>query len=250
MQKITWIILGVLVSCSLFAEDKTQVNIVPALNQVVGSFYTFGAKPSEGGKRVMFIGNSITLHGPRPSIGWTNRCGMAASDLAHDYVHCFAERMSRTEPKTSFAIFQVAGSVERGFTNDVWLTEKTFAPVRDYRADVIFLFFGANVLHAYDKDPAAFPHRFGDTVVELVRFIDPERKAKVFISEGYYVRPVLDKEKTLAAKELGATMVRMSDIRADGKTRGRFNHPNDYGMKCIADRFWDAYCGRDVSPVP
>ena len=228
--------------------DKTQVNVVPALNQVAGTFYTFGADPAAGGKRVLFIGNSITLHGPKPSIGWTNHCGMAASDLQHDYLHRFAERMSAQEPKTSYALFQVAGSVERGFTNSVWLTEKTFAPVRNYRPDAIFLFFGANVPRTYDKDPSAYPHRFGDAVVDMVRFIDPDRKARIFISEGYYKRPVLDAEKESAAKTLGATMVRMSDIRANGATRGRFNHPNDYGMKCIADRFWDAYCDQDVAP--
>ena len=244
-------ILSFFGSLSLNAEgqDRTQENIVPALNQVAGTFYTFGADLVAGGKRVLFVGNSITLHGPRPSIGWTNFCGMAASDLKHDYLHRFAELMSAQEPKTSYALFQVAGSLERGFTNDVWLTEKAFASVRDYRPDVIFLFFGANVPRTYDKDPSAYPHRFGDAVVDMVRFIDPSRKAKVFISEGYYVRPVLDAEKESAAKTLGATVVRMSDIRANGATRGRFNHPNDYGMKCIADRFWDAYCGKDVRPA-
>ena len=37
--------------------------------------------------RVLFLGNSITLHGPAPAIGWTGNWGMAASAERLDYVH-------------------------------------------------------------------------------------------------------------------------------------------------------------------
>ena len=36
-----------------------------------------------GGRKMLFLGNSITLHSARPELGWTNRCGMAASCLAN-----------------------------------------------------------------------------------------------------------------------------------------------------------------------
>jgi hypothetical protein len=37
-----------------------------------------------GGGMILFLGNSITRHGPRPDIGWSNNWGMAATALKQD----------------------------------------------------------------------------------------------------------------------------------------------------------------------
>ena len=50
-----------------------------------------GSEPNastfSGVRKILFVGNSITRHGPNPAIGWTNNWGMAASAEAKDYVH-------------------------------------------------------------------------------------------------------------------------------------------------------------------
>jgi hypothetical protein len=37
--------------------------------------------------RILFVGNSLTLHGPKPVIGWTGNWGMAASAQDRIFVH-------------------------------------------------------------------------------------------------------------------------------------------------------------------
>jgi hypothetical protein len=41
-------------------------------------------------RRILFLGNSITLHTPSPSIGWSGDWGMAASAASSDYAHVLA----------------------------------------------------------------------------------------------------------------------------------------------------------------
>ena len=217
-----------------------QENPIPALNQVKGGVYTFGAPVEKGGRRVLFVGNSITLHAPKPSVGWTNRCGMAASDIAHDYVHVYADMFGRENANASFMIAQVAGSIERSFFKEDWSAKNKFAAARDFRPDVIILFFGANVPKEYDANPAAYPRRFGEAIGQMLDFVDPDHRARVLVSEGFYIRPVLDAEKRVLAERRNAVWVKMDDIRRRADTHGRFNHPGDLGMRLIAERFWNA----------
>ena len=46
-------------------------NNVPAANQLKKNF-VFPENPTGTGPRVLFVGNSITLHGVAPHIGWLN----------------------------------------------------------------------------------------------------------------------------------------------------------------------------------
>jgi hypothetical protein len=46
--------------------------------------------------KVLFLGNSNTLHGPAPEIGWKGNWGMAASAQDKDYTHLLIDRISKT----------------------------------------------------------------------------------------------------------------------------------------------------------
>ena len=77
-------------------------------------------------------------------------------------------------------------------------------------------------------------------MLALRDYLNASGKTKFYISEGFYIRPVLDAEKKAAAAKRGDTYVRMADIRSRADSHGRFNHPGDLGMRLIAERFHEA----------
>lgn len=210
-----------------------QENIVPATNQNHTNIFL---GDENGSPRVLFVGNSITRHGKKPDIGWNRDCGMAASDADHDYVHVFWRKFRETHPEASFGILQVA-TFERGF-------DKGFDPADSYRdainwkPDIVFTFFGANVDGAYDK---AETHEitFGEKYEELINLLD-SGNTRFYHSEGFYIRPVLNAEKKAVCDKRGDTWIEMSDINSRADTHGMFNHPNDLGMQLIAEKFLKA----------
>ena len=81
-----------------------------ALLVVLPSLKAEDAKP----QRILFVGNSITLHNPSPKIGWTGKWGMAASAESKDYVHLVVQALEKKSGhKPEFRVVNVA-EFERG----------------------------------------------------------------------------------------------------------------------------------------
>ena len=221
----------------VFAADF-QANPVPALGQNAKDQKAFDSAGT--GPRILFVGNSITLHGPRPQIGWTNNWGMAASSRDKDYVHLLQKKIAAVRPDAQCCLLQVAGTFERSFFKPDWSCEKNFRWARAFKPDVIVMFFGANVPKTYDDGTMApSPARsYGDALDAFRTYLDPDGKAVALISQGFYIRPKLDAEKEAVAKKRGDVFVNMEDIRTRADAHGRYNHPGDLGMQLIADRFW------------
>ncbi len=211
--------------------NKYQENIISAVDQNKYNIYFHG----EGDFKLMLLGNSILKHAPKPEVGWTNDCGMAASLVENDYAHILVKKIEEhLGKKISWAIIQVA-NFERNFAPE--RIDELYFLAKDYNPDLMIMFFGANV--SKDYDTAENPeYKFSDSVEKLRNYLIGE-KTKVLWSEGFYVRPVLDKEKEKVAAKYGDMFVSLEDIRARDDTHGRFNHPSDIGMSAIADRFFE-----------
>lgn len=237
MKKKIVVLAVVLAALMGLRADDFQANPVPAIGQNAKNQTAYDA--SKKGPRVLFVGNSITLHGPRPQIGWTNNWGMAASARDKDYVHVLQKKIAAVQPEAQCCLLQVAGTLERAFYNEDWNCERNFKWAREFKPDVIVLFFGANVPRDYDTGVRKTARSFGDAVDSFLEYLNPDGKALVLISQGFYVRPKLDEEKAAVAKKRGCVFVNMEDIRSRKDTHGRYNHPGDLGMQMIADRFWE-----------
>jgi hypothetical protein len=138
-MKKTIVIICALAAAYTWADDL-QKNVVPAERQVKRAFRTFGKE--NGSPRVLYVGNSITRHGPKPDIGWTNDCGMAASSIEKDYVHVNAAMVAKVKPNAEFACLNVADSLERKFSDPGWKPETYFKDVKAFKPDIVVFFFG------------------------------------------------------------------------------------------------------------
>ena len=186
--------------------------------------------------RKVKAGNSITKHAPKPSVGWINDCGMAASDIDHDYVHLLMKKIRTVDPYAGYCIAQVA-DIERQYDRPDVLDD--YIEAAQFNADIVIMFFGANV--PKDKcDP--YPEQvmlWENTYHKVRNLFSNNGRAKVFHSEGFYIRPVLNAAKKRVANTCADTFISLGDIPYREDTHGMFNHPSDKGMEEIANCFWD-----------
>ena len=80
-----------LIKWAVFDMNDLQKNDVSPFNQVHKNVFLV----NNSGIRILFVGNSITKHEPKPESGWFNDCGMEASSLDKDYVHSLVERIKK-----------------------------------------------------------------------------------------------------------------------------------------------------------
>ncbi len=214
--------------------QEMQENIIPATGQNAQDIFDFDE--SKAGIRILFVGNSISLHAPKPEVGWTNNCGMAASDIDHDYIHVLMAKIRKLDPNAGFSICQVAG-LEREYDNPAALDR--YRSAADYDPDITIMFFGANVpQEKCDGDPEQVKI-FAD-MYRRCRDVMHHDRAAVFHSQGFYIRPVLDEAKKAVCEACGDTWMSLEHINKREDTHGMFNHPNDQGMQEIADTFYEA----------
>jgi hypothetical protein len=107
------------------------------------------------------------------------------------------------DPNVAYCIAQVA-SFERGFFEET--ADLNYAEAAAFKPDIVIMFYGANVSRDYDtmENP---PRTFGDSFEEMRNLLSNDGKAKVYISEGFYIRPVLDAEKKAVAEKYGDTFI-------------------------------------------
>ncbi len=143
-----------------------RANTVSAENQVKKVSDVQG----EGRPRIMFVGNSITLHGVKPEIGWNNLWGMAASAEEKDYVHQTMRMVHAVNPHASCMIEQNA-DWERCY----WEHESRLDPAgREWAPDIIVSRIGENVRAVNFAE-----HDFEEAFERMLDYYNPSGQAPI-----------------------------------------------------------------------
>jgi len=219
--------------------SQMEKNTVDSKNQLNNSKFVRFKNPEGKGVRIMFVGNSITLHGIAPAIGWNLECGMAASSQENDYVHIIMDKVNHLKADSAFCICQVA-EWEREYKNG---TQKhgLFENACDFNADIIIARFIENCpANNFESE------KFKTELDALLSYLNKSGKAKIIITTGFWRHPgdsaIIEyaTEKNLPLIELG-DLGEMDEMKAIGlfEHSGVANHPGDLGMKHIAERIFD-----------
>ena len=190
----------------------------------------------EGSPKILFVGNSITLHGIKPDIGWHWLWGMAASAKEKDYVHQTMRMVREIAPEAGYLILQAA-DWERGF----WKAPEEFESLRtarEYGADILVIRLGENVIgeKMQENDLTA-------ALVRLIGYLNPTGQAQVIVTDMFWPNPVKDECAGKAADAVNAQFVSinhlgtMDEMKAIGlfEHAGVAAHPGDLGMLKIAE---------------
>ncbi|MBR6557181.1 MAG: SGNH/GDSL hydrolase family protein [Clostridia bacterium] len=217
--------------------NEIEKNTVEAVRQLEGEGSVFFLRGGEDpGLKVLFVGNSITLHGPKADLGWNGWHGMAASSPEKDYVHLCIREMTKKHPDVSFAIAQVC-EWEVNYKNGAERLP-IYAEMREFGADVIIM---RTVENCPVKDFDA--ERFLVAYKELIAYLDPDKMAKIVLTTSFWPHPA-DETIRAFAKASGYALCELGDLGRDPamkaiglfEHRGVAEHPGDAGMRAIADR--------------
>lgn len=198
-------------------------------------------RPGVQTDRVLFLGNSITRHGPSPKIGWNDDWGMAASALENDYVHLVMRGLDGLAgEKSEVKVANIADFERNSAAYDVDVRLKAEF---GFKPTLVIVAIGENVpALRTDEDKARFKAGLGAL---LAAAKGSGAAPSVVVRSCFWADPAKDEILRQACTEAGGTFV---DIGALGKDESNYAraerkfehagvaaHPGDKGMKAIAE---------------
>ena len=197
-------------------------------------------KPEISAERVLFLGNSITRHGPKADIGWTSDWGMAASSIEKDYVHLVASGLGDLAGKKPEIQFTNIADFERE-TAKFDLEGKLKANL-EFKPTLVVVALGENVPGLKTDEAKA---QFKADFAKLLTMLKSNGGPTLVVRSSFWPDKLKDEIMRDACTAAGGIFVDISALSKDESNYGRSEkkwehegvgaHPGDKGMRAIAD---------------
>ena len=217
--------------------SSTQMNAtMPAYDETHGD-----------GVRVVFIGNSITVHPIAPNLGWHDLWGMSASALEKDYVHLVIRGIEEATGKKADCRIRGLADFERDFSSFDW---GRIQDLVDFKPDYLVVALGENVAALETQEERlAFREAFKKL---LGCFAAGRSKPNTVVRGVFWPCEWKDDLMAHAASDYALAFVK-ADLASDPAMRalglfehpGVQNHPGDKGMAEIARRILEGFFPTD-----
>jgi hypothetical protein len=178
--------------------------------------------------RILFLGNSLTLHPPMPSIGWTGNWGMAASTAANDYAHVLTARI----PGAALEAVNISALETDPAHFDPASIDSSLAR----SPDLVVVELGDNATDA---------NAFHSAYAALITHIAARRSATILCMSTWWHSGAMDTAIRSASITAGALYADIGGLYGDPVDRASAErsfpdpsigiHPGDTGMRRIAD---------------
>ena len=195
--------------------------------------------------KVLFLGNSITLHGPAPKIGWNGNWGMAASALEKDYVHLLTAQIAKAAGGKPEVMVKNIADFERNL--DAYNLAEGLKNELAFQADLIIVAIGENA-SALTTDEAK--DRFKTSVAKLLTELKNHGSPTLIVRSQFWADAAKDEKMKQACLDVGGDFVDISKLGSDeanyARSEQKFEHagvaghPGDKGMQALADELWKA----------
>lgn len=191
-------------------------------------------------RRILFLGNSITLHSPNADIGWNGNWGMAASSEDKDYVHLVTRALAEHTGATPQILVRNIADFERNYaTYDV---DGQMKDLFAFDPDLVVLAIGENVPALSSEDART---KFKAGVMSILRCALAKRHPLVVVRSCFWADAAKDQALREACQEADTVFVNAGPLGQDAanaarserdfKHAGVAGHPGDRGMKALAD---------------
>lgn len=223
----------------MYESENRKQNTVSAKNQLSLYHSVEIIEAEKAFMRVLFVGNSITRHGPKKEIGWNGDWGMAASCKEKDYVHQVVEMIRDKYGDISYCIAQAA-KWEKEYWKGIEAYKEEYKSAQVFKADLVIIRIGENISHKKNEEIDC--KKYFDEMIRF--FIEGNPNVKVIVTDCFWRYDKLDKMIKEIAAERGYCYCRINDLEKNPTTmalgeyehEGVAVHPSDFGMQCIAER--------------